>query len=55
MQPPKSYYTYQFTFLKKSEIKHFVAHEMQNFLRQGGVQNPKIHKHINLDLKRAWN
>ena len=51
----KIIFTYQFRFKKRCEIKHFVARQMQNFLSQGGVQNFKIHIHINLDLKRAWN
>ena len=25
-------------FKKRCEIKHFIAHQMQNFPRQGGVQ-----------------
>ena len=27
---------------KRPEIKHFVAHQMQKSLTQGGVQTPKI-------------
>ena len=35
MQPPK--------YIKKGpEIKHFVAHQMQKYFTQGGVQTPKI-------------
>ena len=37
MQPKKTH-TYQLRFKTEREIKHFVAHQMQNFLRQGGVQ-----------------
>ena len=37
MQPPK-----EIKIKKWPEIKHFVAHDVQNFLMQGGVQVPKI-------------
>ena len=53
MQPQKSYILINLDFKKRCEIKHFEARQMQNFLRQGGVQNAKIHIHINLDFKRA--
>ena len=43
MQPQKKKnYTYQFRCKKGREIKHFVAHQMQNFLRHGGVQSLKF-------------
>ena len=48
MQPKKNRMNLSILDFKKiREIKHFVAHQMQNFLRQVGVQNSKIH--INLD------
>ena len=33
-------------YKKGPEIKHFVAHQLQKYLTQGGVQTPKI---MNLD------
>ena len=48
MQPPRITmikYTYQFRlkkYVKLSILNHFVAYQMQNFLRQGDVQSLKI-------------
>ena len=41
MQPPKN----KFRLKKGPEIEHFVAHQMQKFLRptQGGVQTPNLY------------
>ena len=32
--------------LEGPEIKHFIPHQIQNFLRQGGMQTPKNHKFL---------
>ena len=37
------------------EIMHFVAHQMQKYLTQGGVQTPKIIYLWIYTNKRAWN
>ena len=38
MQLPKN----KFRLKKGPEIKHFVAHQMQKYITQGGVQTPQI-------------
>ena len=42
MQPPKNIIHINLDFKKGREIKHSVAPQMQNFLRQGGVQSLKF-------------
>ena len=49
MQSQKSYKLIDLDFKKGRKIQHFVAQQTQNFLRQGGMQNSKIHIHNNLD------
>ena len=46
----ENHYTYEFKLKKGPEINQFLAHQIQNFLRQDGVQTPKICRPIiNLD------
>ena len=45
MQPPKLISTYQFRLKKGSKLS-ILAHQMQNFLRQVGVQPPSHYVYI---------
>ena len=52
MQPRKNKFK-----LKKAWNSAFLTHQMQNFLRQDGVQTPKIINRptYKIDWKMAWN